>query len=113
METYNPSTLKSKAYSSIIQNGAGGEMDRYVYNQHGEGLSSFFGSVMKNAIPFLGKAIKGGLKIAKPHITAAGKDLIVAGAKQGVRALSQPGGKRKRVKVSHSTHKKRSKWQSL
>lgn len=113
METYNPSSLKSKAHDCIIQNGSGGEMDRYVYNQRGEGLSSFFGNIMKNAIPFLGKAIKGGWKVAKPHIAAAGKDIIVAGAKKGIEAVSQPGNKRKRVKVAHSSHKKRAKWRNL
>ena len=124
METFIPSTLRSKAYPVIVQNGTGSEMDRYIYSQSGEGLSSFFGSLMKNAVPVLGKFIKGGWNLSKPHITAAGKELISAGAKRGVEALtktvSKPSGnKRSRTstatKAIHRPHKKRkrAKWRSL
>lgn len=111
MEVYDPSSLKRVAYVSINQNGSGSEIDRYIYNQNGEGLGSFFGNVMKKAIPFLGKAIKGGWNVAKPHLTAAGKDLIVAGAKKGIETISSP--KKRRARATHKTHKKRAKWQSL
>ena len=122
METFNPSTLRAKAYPVITQNGSGSEMDRYIYaqNQNGEGLSSFFGSIMKNAVPFLGKVIKGGWNVSKPHLAAAGKELITAGAKKGVEALTkkvvETGTKRSRAtKVVHRPHKrrKRAQWQSL
>jgi hypothetical protein len=117
MEDYNPGTLRAKAYPIIVQNGAGSEMDRYIYNQNGEGLGSFFGSIMKNAIPFIGKTIKGGWKLAQPHISAAGKELITTGAKKGVEALTKTitAPKRPRTKVAHRPHKKRrrTKWQSL
>lgn len=111
MEDYNPSTLKDVAYSTIVQNGSGSEMDRYIYNQNGEGLGSFFGNIMKNAIPFLGKAIKGGWDVAKPHLAAAGKELVVAGAKKGLETFSSP--RKRRTKNVHKSHKKRAKWQSL
>ena len=113
MEIYNPSSLRNKAFNAITQNGSGGDMDRYIYNQHGEGLASFFGSIMKNAVPFLGRAIKGGWKVAQPHIAAAGKELIVTGAKKGVETITQLGSKRKRTKATHKSHKQRAKWQSL
>ena len=124
METFNPSTLRTKAYPIIVQNGTGSEMDRYIYSQNGEGLASFFGSLAKNAVPLLGRLIKGGWKLSKPHITAAGKELISAGAKRGVEALTKTdststGNKRSRsttnTKVLHRPHKKRkrTKWRSL
>ena len=119
MEEYNPNTLRAKAHPVIIQNGSGGDIDRYIYNQNGEGLGSFFGSIMKNAIPFLGSAIKGGLKIARPHISAAGKELITAGAKKGIEAIARSTAttntKRGQTRVAHRPHKKRrrSKWQSF
>ena len=37
----------------------------------------------------LSKAIKGAVKVAKPHAIAAGKDLVAAGTKRGVKALNK------------------------
>ena len=118
MEDYNPSTLRAKAHPVIVQNGSGGDIDRYIYNQNGEGLGSFFGSIMKNAIPFLGNTIKGGLKIARPHISAIGKELITSGAKKGIEAITKSAtasnSKRRQTKVVHRPHKKRrTKWQNI
>ena len=84
-------------------------MDRYVYTQEGDGLGSFFGNIFKSAVPFLGKAIKGAARIAKPHLVAAGKDLISAGAKRGIEEITKP----RKAKVVHQPHQKKKKWRSL
>ena len=113
METFNSDKLRSLAYRTIIQDG-GSDMDRYVYTQVGDGLGSFFGNIFKSAVPFLGKTIKGIANIAKPHIVAAGKDLISAGAKRGFEEISKSGKTKKgNTKVVHRPHRKKKKWQSL
>ena len=74
----------------------------------GEGLSSFFGNLLKSAVPFLGKTKKVVAKIAKPHLFSAGKkDIVTAGIKRGVEELNN--------KLIHKPHKrrKRTKWQRL
>ena len=106
METFNEAHLKSTAYRSITQSGKGLDMDRYIYSQEGEGLGSFFGNLVKSAIPMFGKAIKGAVKIAKPHAIAVGKELLAAGTKRGAKEVSK--------KLVHKPHKRqRTKWQSL
>ncbi len=109
MENYNPSKLRSVAYRTIIQDGRGSDMDRYIYTQEGDGLSSFFGNIFRSAVPFLGKAIKGVAKISKPHLIAAGKELISAGAKRGIEEITKSG----KTKVSHQPHRKKRKWRNL
>ena len=73
----------------------------------GEDLGSFFVKLIKSTVPFLGKAIKGVAKIAKPHLIAAGKDIVTTGTKRGIEELNK--------KLIHKPHqrRKRSKWQSL
>ena len=56
METFNPDKLRSSAYRTIVQDG--GDIDRYVYTQAGDGLGSFFGNIFKSAVPFIKGAIK-------------------------------------------------------
>ncbi len=112
METFNPEKLKSLAYRTIIQDGRGGDMDRYVYTQVGDGLGSFFGNIFKSAVPFLGRAINTAAGIAKPHLVAAGKDLISAGAKRGISEITKSEKSRKK-KVVHRPHRKKTKWRSI
>ena len=49
METFDVSKLNALAFEAINQKG-NGDMDRYIY-QDGQGLGSFFGSLMKRALP--------------------------------------------------------------
>ena len=107
METFNADALKKVAYEAVSQSGKGVEMDRYIYSMQGEGLASIFGSLVKSAIPMLGKAIKGAARIAKPHVIAASKDLVDAGTKRGIEEINK--------KLVHKSHKRprQSKWQSL
>lgn len=98
METFNETHLKTAAHSVINQNGKGMDIDRYIYSMQGEGLGSFFGNIVKSALPMLGKAIKGAAKIAKPHMIAVGNDLLAAGSKRGIDAINK--------KLIHKPHKK-------
>ena len=59
MEHFDASKLDVIAFKAINQKGYGDDIDRYIYSQSGEGLGSFFGNLVKKAIPILGKAIKG------------------------------------------------------
>ena len=91
MEVFNPSTDDVKAYRHVImQHGSGYDNDGYyVYSmQDGEGLGQFFGSLLKTAIPVLGRAIKGVSQIAKPHLQKAAADIVTAGSKRAIDKLS-------------------------
>ena len=70
MERFDTSHLDKIAFKAISQNGYD-DIDRYIYAQSGEGLGSFFGKVVKTAIPLLQKAIKGTAKAVTPHLTKA------------------------------------------
>lgn len=116
MQAFNSATLKGKPYHALfIQKGGSLEMDRYIYNMHGEGLGSFFGSLLRKTLPLATSAIKAAVKTAKPHAVAAGREIVSAGAKQGVNHL-------KRLidssHINHKPHKKRrrtriKKWRNL
>ena len=115
MEVFDATKLKSLAYSSIIQQGKGSDLDRYIYQQ-GEGLGSFFGGLFRQAIPLISQSIKGIGKVVKPHLISATTDLVKAGAKKGVTELAKLATtptprKRKAKHTEHNT--KRNKWQSL
>ena len=89
MQVFDPTRLDTAVYRSVInQSGSGMEMDRYIYsNQSGEGIGSFFGNLLRTAIPLIGRTIKGAAVIAKPHLENAGKDIIAAGSKRALSTL--------------------------
>ena len=95
METFDVSKLNALAFEAINQKG-NGDMDRYIY-QDGQGLGSFFGSLMKRALPLLGKTIKGAVRIAKPHLKKAATELANSAIKEGSNQLEQ---------AIHRQHKK-------
>ena len=110
MERFDSSNLDEIAFRAINQKGDGSEIDRYIYSQNGEGLASFFGSLAKKAIPFLGKAIKGAAKAAAPHVQdaaiAAGTNLLQTAVdkipkKRSKRELKEV------VDIKHTPHKRR------
>ena len=89
MEIFNPSPADLKAYrAAIFQTGNGYDKDGYYIYQTGEGLSSFFGGLMKSAIPLLSRSIKGIARISAPHIKNAGRDIVTAGSKRLLQKLS-------------------------
>lgn len=110
METFNPTSANIAKYRSVInQSGSGLEMDRYIYsNQDGEGIGEFFGNLARTAIPLLGKAIKGVVGIAKPHLKRAASDIITTGSKRAVEKLSTD-----ILHKPHSPKAKRRKWRNL
>ena len=114
METVNPNTFQTLANHAIVVQQGRGDIDRYVYQEmDGAGLGSFFGNLIKKAVPMIFPAIKGAAKgaanIIKPHAIKAGKDLISAGAKRGFEELTNLG----ENKIKHKKHKRNPKWQSL
>ena len=90
MEVFQPTRLDAAEYRSVInQSGRGMEMDRYIYsNQSGEGIGSFFGNMLRSAIPVISRAIKGAATIAKPHLKNVAKDIIATGSKRAIDKLS-------------------------
>ena len=109
MEVLNPDnqTFNSQC-SAIIQSGSGA-MDQYIYSQDGEGIASFFGNLFRSAIPLFGKAIKGAVQVAKPHLQRAATDIVTTGSK---RVLDQIAGDIKR-KIPNSQPTQRKKKQKL
>ena len=93
MEVFNPDNQTFNSHcSTILQNGAGA-MDQYIYSQDGEGIASFFGNLFRSAIPLFGRAIKGAVQVAKPHLQRAATDIVTTGSK---RVLDQIAGDIKR-----------------
>jgi len=114
MEVFQPTRLDTAGYRSIInQSGHGMEMDRYIYsNQSGEGIASFFGNLLRTAVPLIGRTIKGAAAIAKPHLKNVAKDLIATGSKRAIDKLS--GDIVHRVHSPKRTSKRRkTKWRNL
>ena len=61
MEVYNPSKVNASAYAAVFnQTGHGrATMDRYVYDQSGEGVGAVLGNLLKFAIPLAGPIFNG------------------------------------------------------
>ena len=87
METFDVSKLNALAFEAINQKG-NGDMDRYIYQD---------GSLIKRALPLLGKTIKGAVRIAKPHLKKAATELANSAIKEGSNQLEQ---------AIHRQHKK-------
>lgn len=87
MEVYNPN-LKANTYRSTLLQSGSGAIDRYIYDQRGEGLGSFFGNLLKSAIPLFGSAIKGAARVAAPHAKRAAQEIFTAGSKRAINHIS-------------------------
>lgn len=61
MEVYNPSKLSSPAYATVFNQTGNGRvsMDRYIYDQSGEGIGAVLGNLLKFAIPLAGPIFNG------------------------------------------------------
>ena len=118
MEIFNPTRIDTSMYRSVInQSGRGVDMDRYIYSsQTGEGIGSFFGNMIRSAIPVISRSIKGAATIARPHLKNAAKEIIATGSKRAVDKLSGD--------IVHRVHsakrpskrpskRKKTKWQNL
>lgn len=105
MEVFRADKQNLNEYrSTIVQSGSGG-IDRYIYNQDGEGIASVLGNVFRTVAPLLGKAIKGAARIAGPHLQRAGSDIVTVGSKRALKAISDDISK----KISTSSRKRQRK----
>ena len=61
MEVYIPSKVNASAYTSVFNQTGHGRvsMDRYVYDQSGEGIGAVLGNLLKFAIPLAGPIFTG------------------------------------------------------
>ena len=86
METYRVSNKSVQHYTTVFsQNGKGLDIDRYVYNQQGAGIGSFFAKLFRTVLPVAKTAIKTVANIAKPHLENIGEELV----KEGTRVVTK------------------------
>ena len=117
---YHPENL-NRFRHVISQSGRGLTIDRYVYNQGGHGIGSFFSKLFSMAAPVarnvVKQAINTGTSILKPHVKNIGKQALAVGtqiASDKVEELSSKiqsnlarAGSRKRPPTSTRKSKKR------
>ena len=114
MEVFNPNRQSINSYRSTISQSGAGSIDQYIYSQNGEGIASFFGNLFRTVLPILGQAIKGSVRIAKPHLQRAATDIVTTGSKRALekisndikRKISSPKAKRRKristLKIKHN-----------
>ena len=67
----------------MLQHGAGYDNEGYyIYSQEGDGIGSFFGGLIKSALPIIGRSIKAGARLAKPYIKKGAADIVTVGSKR-------------------------------
>ena len=61
MEVFDATKLNSRAYISALNQAGNGpvSMDRYVYDQSGEGVGAVLGNLLKLAVPLAGPIFSG------------------------------------------------------
>ena len=73
--------------------------DDSIHIQRGGGIGGFFSRLFKTLIPVGKSLVKTGIKIAKPHLERAGKELAIAAGNEATKRISEAiTGPRKRVK---------------
>lgn len=72
MEVYNPIKLNTAAYATVFNQTGHGRvaMDRYVYDQSGEGIGAVLGNLLKFAIPLAGPIFSGIKSLIKKEPSA-------------------------------------------
>ena len=86
MERYVVDGRRERMFRKFFQ--MGGEMDGYIYTQEGEGIGSFFGTLLKKVLPLATKAIKGAAHIAAPHLKEAATELAGEASKSLIRKIN-------------------------
>ena len=107
MESYIINSNTEKRYRDLLfqQDGAGPDIDRYVFNaQDGSGIGSFFGKIFSMALPLLKSA---GRTFVIPAAKRAGEAAINKGAEYALSKLSNSVTTRRKRKVSTKTRKKK------
>ena len=75
METYRVSDESVQHFTTVFsQNGKGLDIDRYIYNQQGAGIGSFFAKLFRSVLPVAKTAINTVARIAKPHLQKIGTE---------------------------------------
>lgn len=84
LEEYRPDNL-ARFRHVISQSGGGLSIDRYIYNQSGHGIGSFFSKLFKMVVPVARsvakQTINTGTAILKPHLQDIGKQAVAVGTK--------------------------------
>ena len=84
MEVFDATKLNSRAYVSALNQAGNGpvSMDRYVYDQSGEGFGAALGNILKLAVPLAGPIISGikSLVQKKPNtsLKSVAKDVVTS-----------------------------------
>ena len=86
MERYVVDGRRERMFRKFFQ--MGGEMDGYIYTQEGEGIGSFFGTLLKKVLPLAAKAINGAAHIAAPHLKEAATELAGEASKSLIRKIN-------------------------
>ena len=77
METYRVSDESVQHFTTVFsQNGKGLDIDRYIYNQQGAGIGSFFAKLFRSVLPVAKTAINTAARIAKPHVQKIASEVI-------------------------------------
>ena len=90
METYRISNKSVQHFASVFsQNGKGLDIDRYIYNQQGAGIGSFFAKLLRSVLPVAKTAINTAATLAKPHLQAIGTQLVKEGTRVATNKLGE------------------------
>ena len=82
METYRVSSKSVQHYKTVFsQNGNGLDIDRYIYNQQGAGIGSFFAKLFRSVLPVAKTVVNTVGRIAKPHLQEIGTQLVREGTR--------------------------------
>ena len=111
MEAYIIDSNTEKKYRNLLfqQDGAGPEIDRYIFNaQDGSGIGSFFGKIFSMALPLL-KSV--GRNVVIPAAKKAGEAAINRGAEYALEKLSdsvtRKASRKRKPKSKHRKKKQR------
>ena len=92
METYRVSKKSVQHFATVFsQNGKGLDIDRYIYNQQGAGIGSFFAKLFRSVLPIAKTAINTATSLAKPHLQAIGSQLVKEGTRVATNKLGELG----------------------
>ena len=84
-------------FGKLIKQTGDGKIDRYIYNQEGEGLGNFFGKITRFAKPLLSSAIN----TIKPELRSLGNKVIETGTSAAISGINKASERAaKRIKKS-------------
>ena len=78
LENYNPKDY-TRFKQIIDQSGGRLGVDRYIYNQSGHGIGTFFSKLFRTIAPVAGKVLRKSVKTLQPHLKKIGKQALAVG----------------------------------